>query len=694
MKCHLKFYAIVLLFNVFLFGANTTNTFAQKTANNNSNNGPVLFNYGSESVTLSEFKHVYEKQNANDANLYSKKSIDDYLDLYINFKIKVREAEAMGLDTLPSVKADLDKYRAQLESSYMRDDKINEQLIREAYDRLHKRLRVSHILIKCDENAGPNDTLNAWTIISDLKTKIDQGADFAELAKQHCQDHESVRNAGGDLGIYITAFSTVYAFETAAYNTPVGKVSQPVRTKYGYHLIKVTDVKKLDVESVEAATIFIKSTAKDDAAKQEAAKKKIKALYKKLKKQPLSVFEETAKTNSEDKETAAKGGKFDQPITVGSTLPDFENALFALTKIDQVSKPIKTDLGWYIIHLTKRNTLSSYQEMHDKIKSRIERSNRSKIPQQVFIQQMREVYKLKEMSDARKEMERKISANINSGKFLAIELSGLNAVICELTLPNADGKGNAQKQSYTQQDFAHYIEKNQARGRGASKEQTFSNLYKMYIETILTDAEKHQMVYTKPEYARLLKEFRDGTILFEAIDQVWKKAQKDEAGLEAFYQANQKNYQWPQRASIIQFTANTKQQAQQLQTAVKANPNQKPNETIAKIAPPSNDTKIQHPTAHETINEKGQIPLLDKMEWKENAISEIIEEGTSFKFIQIKTIIPPGPKQLNEARGFVISDFQRTLEEEWVKNLKTKYPVSINQSTLEQMYKFGKPKTN
>src|ERR1700733_7869094 len=202
---------------------------------------PVIFTIGDESVTKQEFSDVYTKNNINGQADFSRKSIEDYLDLYINFRLKVKEAYALHLDTMKSLNDELDGYRNQLAQTYLVDKDAENQLVTEAYNRMKKEIHVEHIMVKCDQNAPPADTLEAYKKAMDIRKQLVAGKDFNDLAKQVSDDPSSKDN-GGDLG-YITALQTVYPFETTAYNTVVGQVSQPVRTRFGYHIIKVLDVR-------------------------------------------------------------------------------------------------------------------------------------------------------------------------------------------------------------------------------------------------------------------------------------------------------------------------------------------------------------------------------------------------------------------------------------------------------------------
>ena len=173
-------------------------SFAQK-----SNQTSVIFTVAGEPVTVGEFEYVYTKNNINNQADYSEKSLTDYLSLYENFRLKVKEAEAMHLDTIPSLKNELEGYRKQLAKSYLTDKEITDKLIQEAYDRSKQEVNVSHILIGCDENANPADTLAAYKKALEFRARLEKGEDFAKLAKESAEKHKgdpSAKDNGGLIG--------------------------------------------------------------------------------------------------------------------------------------------------------------------------------------------------------------------------------------------------------------------------------------------------------------------------------------------------------------------------------------------------------------------------------------------------------------------------------------------------------------
>ncbi|WP_231862206.1 peptidylprolyl isomerase [Rufibacter sp. DG15C] len=218
---------------------------------------PAVLTIGPEAVPVSEFAYVYEKNNGNSDSAYSQASVQEYLDLYTNFKLKVAEARSRGLDTTQAFKTELGGYKEQLAQPYLTEKSVTDQLVREAYERSKKEINASHILAAVDMEADPRDTLAAFQKITSLRQQILNGASFEVLAKTSSDD-PSARENNGQLG-YFTALQMVYPFENAAYNTPKGQVSEPVRTRFGYHLIKVNDIRTAQGE-IKVAHIMVRAT--------------------------------------------------------------------------------------------------------------------------------------------------------------------------------------------------------------------------------------------------------------------------------------------------------------------------------------------------------------------------------------------------------------------------------------------------
>ena len=310
----------------------------------------TVFTYGPYKVSKSEFVDVYSKNNISAKGNFDDKSIREYLDLYIKFKLKVQEAKDMKLNEKEAIIKEFETYRKQLAKSYLVDKKVTEQLLQEAYERAKKEVKASHILLRLAPDASPEDTLKVYQNAMGIRKQlIDGKEDFAKVAKEKSEDPSAKKN-GGDLG-YFSVLQMVYPFECGAYNTKKGNISMPVRTQFGYHLIKVDDVRPAN-GSIKTAHLFIKVPQSIIEDKNSTYKKKIDDIYAKLK--AGEKFETLVAQFSEDPTTAQKGGELPW-FTSGRMIKSYEDAAFALKANGDVSEPIRTAYGWHIIKRIDKN---------------------------------------------------------------------------------------------------------------------------------------------------------------------------------------------------------------------------------------------------------------------------------------------------------------------------------------------------
>lgn len=648
--------------------------FAQTVTNTTNTDDPILFRFGNDVVPKSEFVRVYNKHNSNDSAQYSRKSVDDYLTLYTNFKLKVKEAESMHLDTSESIRSQMGSYRQQLAQNFLQDKEITESLIKEGYDRLGKEVHVQHILINAAENAAPADTLIAYNKAMDLYKQLTQkNGDFTDLAQKFSQDPSVVDNKG-DLG-YLTAFQTVYPFENAMYNTPKGSVSKPIRTKFGYHLVKVLDVRAARGK-VQVAHLLIKSNEKDSADKKADAKRRAEALYTELS-APNADWAAIVRTSSEDKETALKGGELPM-FGSGRMFGEFEDAAFGLKNVGDIARPVQTKVGWHIIKLLAKQPVGTYDAMKNDIRRRVERDSRSQVSPVLFINRLKKDYQFKETTATRNELPQLINGDIANGKWKNEGLKNTDRALFELTMPDKS------KSITTIADFAKFAEMNQARAKGGTAADVVNKLYSLLVEEKLKAAEESQLETKNPEFAQLMQEFRDGNLLYELMgSRVWNKAMQDSAGLHAFYETIKTKYMHPQRveASLVTTSAaNLKAIQKKLAKADLIG--------IAKLQNElKKDAKLKDTKIESGVFEKGNNPTIDQVKWAVGTADPITNPDGTVTLVRIHRIVAPEPKRLEEARGYVIADYQAELERQWMTELRAKYPVQIDQKVVETLYK-------
>jgi peptidyl-prolyl cis-trans isomerase SurA len=503
--------------------------------------GPAVETLGSYPVPANEFAYVYRKNNSSAPDYGTRQSVNDYLDLYTNFRLKVLEAEQKGLDTTQAFKRELDGYRQQLAQPYLTEKSVTDQLVREAYDRMSQEVNASHILVRVMPDATPQDTLVAYQKIEKLRQQALAGTDFDQLARANSEDPSAKEN-GGKLG-YFTAMQMVYPFESAAYKTPVGQVSQPIRTRFGYHIIKVNDKRAAQGE-IKVAHLMVRMNANAAKADSLTAKKKIDELYSRLKKGEN--WDKLVAQFSEDAGSAANGGEL-PPFGTGRMIPSFEDAAFKLQKPGDLAPPVQTPYGWHIIKLIERQPLAKFADMEPSLKSKVAKDSRSELNKAAFLKRIRQEDQFSEVAAAKTHAFAKADTSLVAGRFkytapAPVMKAPKGAANDNSTLFTIKGK------PYLVKDFLAYAQQNQRPRTGAQPAFAMQQLYDQYVEQSLTDFEKNSLDTKYEDYRMLVKEYRDGILLFQLMDEkVWSKAIEDTVGLKKYFADNQAKYQWDQR---------------------------------------------------------------------------------------------------------------------------------------------------
>ncbi len=631
----------------------------------------TLFTAGNEPVTVSEFEYVYNKNNVNNQADYSEKSLRDYLNLYENFRLKVKEAEAMHLDTISSLKSELEGYRKQLAKSYLTDREITDKLIKEAYERSKTEIDASHILIKCDENANPADTLIAYKKIMALKKRLEKGESFEKLAKENSDD-QSAKTNGGDIG-WFSVFGTIYPFENLAYSLKKGETGGPVRTEFGYHLVRVNDIRQARGQ-IHVAHLLVRFPDKATDAQKDSVHKKVDSIYAQINAGKLS-FDDAVKNFSDDKSSRVKNGEL-QWFGSGTSLrmiPAFEDAAFALKKDGEISKPIQTQFGWHIIKRLEKKDPQSFADAKADIKKRVEKDSRSEVAKEVLVNRIKKQNNFVEHTEVENNMLPHIDSSILKGHWKA-DSSLLRSKKTMFTLA---GK------NYTDGEFAAYLEKMAKPRTDKSKAALIHEYYEGFVNSKCLDYEESQLETTKPEFKSLMKEYKDGILLFELMDRmVWTKAVKDTLGLEEFRKKNESKYMWGKRAEVAIFNCNDEQIANQAHQMAQ---DKKTGDEIKDKLNQAGSTA--HVSVIEGKYEKGQYDVVDKIDWTPGITPVKKLNDSSYQFILVKQIVGPEPKSLKEAKGFVVSDYQEYLEKTWLEELRAKYPIKVDESVFKSLIK-------
>ena len=614
-----------------------------------------LLTIDNQRISLDEFKNVFYKNNNNTE--LTKEYLDEYMQLFVNFKLKVKEADELGLDTIESFISELDGYRIQLAKPYLKNKEFDENMLTEAYNRMKQDIKASHILIKVDENASLQQKNKAYDKILSIRSSIlDSTISFIDAAKLHSDDKSALDN-GGNLS-YFTAFMMVYDFESAAYSTKIGEISMPVKTKYGYHIISVSDKRKAFGE-VKVAHIMFKSNEGADDNKLKEAKDNIYKVAELL--NDGEVFSDVAERFSEDRSTAVKGGNL-PAFGVGKMVPEFESVAFGLKQVGDVSNPFRTQYGWHIITLLERKEIPEFELVKAELKTKIESDSRNELSKEALFTKLHKTYKVVNNPKVFTAFRKKTANAIALGKFKS-------SLKDNTKLVSINGKG------ITVNSFVNYILSNQKSGNNIDQ------LYIDFINEELLAYEESQLEINYPEYKNLLQEYRDGILLFNLTNtKVWTKAVKDTIGLQNFYSENMSNYLWSDRVDATIYSSIDLATAKAVKRAIYKK--HRGNFTDAKILTEINDNAPLSLQINSKNFVKGENKFIDSVDWKIGIAKDIKTKDGSYIIIDIKEVLSSGIKKLNETRGKVISDYQNALEKEWIAELLKKYNVSVNKDVL------------
>lgn len=453
----------------------------------------TLFSIDNTPFYTQEFLENYNKNTTliSDAD----NSIDSYLKLFINYKLKVKEAKELKLDTFPSYITELNEYKNRLIQPYLKDENITKKLVSEAYNRLQKEVNASHILLFLKPDATPKDTLVAYSKLIEARKLIVKGTSFSEVAKQFSEDPSAQQN-GGNLGFF-TALQMVYPFENAAYSTPVDSISKPFRTQFGFHIVQVHEIRPA-LGEVEVAHIMIQNK------ESNTAKSKIDSLYNLLQNNKER-FSELAIEFSEDKATAFKGGKLNK-FSYEKMVEGFSKVAFGLKNVGDMSKPFKTEYGWHIVKLLKNYPIDSFDAIKTSLTQRVERDNRSNLIGQSVINRLLKSYKIK--------VNNKVLNQFKTKDWRTFTYS--NAVL--LTIED--------KKMYPV-DFVKFLKSN--------KNYAVSSAFNKFKEQEVLNYYKENIAFSNKEFATTYNEFKEGLLLFDLLEQkVWEKSKDSVALLNYF----------------------------------------------------------------------------------------------------------------------------------------------------------------
>lgn len=630
-------------------------------------NKEVLFTIDNHPYYTDEFVRVYNK-NLDLVKDDSQKDLDKYLELFLGYKLKVEKANKIGLQNSSSYQNELKSYRNQLSKNYINDSKVTNELVNEAYNRMTKEIRASHILVLVDEGASPEDTLKAFNKIKDIKNRLNAGEDFVKVAQQFSED-PSVKENNGDLG-YFTVFRMVYPFENAAFNTNVGEVSKPFRTRFGYHLVKVVDKRENRGEVTVAHIMIVKSTTAD-APLEAKAKQTIEEIYQKI--QQGEGFESLASQFSEDKSSASKGGVLQRFGAGQLSSEEFENVAFSLQNKNDISKPFQSQFGWHIIKLIDKHPVQSFEELKNELEDKVRKDERSMLITNSLAKKLRAKYTQTKDKKVLASVKKAVTEDFYAQTWeLPTNLKDFEATL--LTI-------NKSKQ-ISANEFLNFIQvqqKSKLKTKPVSK--LVDELFEKFIDDQVTAYYNDNLENEFPEFKYVMDEYRDGLLLFDLMEkEIWTKAKTDSLGLSNYFNQNSKNYQWKKRYNVNIFSSTDKEAIEKAKKFLEKG------KSIDYIKEKLNsDGKINIMVKSGLFEE--DYDILPQYSNLSKGVSDRVSKDQYHFVVDVLEVKEVENKVLSECKGKVVNDYQQYLENNWVNELKKEFDVKINSNTFDTVKK-------
>lgn len=645
---------------------------------------PVAFLINGEEVTKSEFEYIYRKNNSNKA--VEKKTLEEYVDLFVKFKLKVAQAKDLWYDHSKNFLKEYEQYENQLTFPYLRDSLLAEKLLQEAYERSAYKVNASHILISVAPDS--QDTSAAYAKINDIYAQLKSGASFEDLAKSN-SDCPSKKD-GGNIG-EITVFNTVYPFETKAYNTPVGSFSAPFRTRFGFHIVKVNSRERI-IKDVKFSHIALGSSG-------EATDKQAEKICKQLKKGKLT-FADAARKYSTDISSIENGGDLGYLSQAGPLPTDYVMKVKSIGKVGTY-EVVKSAFGTFVVTVTDIVSVPDFETVKEDLRTQMSRSDRGENSVNDVIARLKVQNNLKIYQENLQPFCHYASLD---GKDDEATKASRDSIRRLLTEPLFEYAGNVHAQSEFFPEFlkavnTHYPEKDVDRNEDAKKlvDLTFSD----YIQHYVWNTELDRLKRENPEYRHLLNEYRDGLLLFEiSSKKVWTKAAKDREGLEKFFSENKSKYAWKEpkfKGAVVRCASQADMDAVNKFIAnygavstvkgkkkVQVQPQPIPYDSIQVVLEREfnkDGEKVVKVT--KGLFSKGANPDVDALAFGEKKS----ESETKNPYPYVTTIgkLISAPENFSDVRGPLTADYQVYLEEQWVEDLKNRYPVVKYQAVINSI---------
>ncbi|MBL7811900.1 MAG: peptidylprolyl isomerase [Bacteroidetes bacterium] len=663
----------------------------------------VIFTAAGNKVTVDEFERQFLKNINLEDEKITAAQIDEYLDLYIKFKLKIQDAHDAGLDTARNYRDELQMYRDQLARNYLYDREVTDALIKEAYDRLQWELAVSHILITIAPDAGPADTLIAFNKIKNIGDQLlkDPSA-FESLARENSDDPGSKDN-GGNLG-YMTALQVVYPFENMAYNTPMGSVSRIFRTEFGYHILKVTD-KRANRGEIKMRHLMLRVGTTPEAT-ADAVKAKINEIYQRLK-SGESTLASMARNYSEDYNSRYQDGEMDF-VSATQFIGDLDRQKwvdkgFSLSNPGDICEPFQTSYGWHILQKVAVRPLGPFEQMRVVLKNQVQGDRRAQKSVDALVEKVKAENGFKEYPEALKALESSLDSTYIKGTFKKAGLPmyargaktqetikatrNLQQPLLDLNLYVLGGK------NYTVGEFATELESISRPVTGNVAEH-LNTQYKAWVSKNCVTYQDAHLEEKSAEFRNIYQEYREGILMFNRMQElVWEKANTDSVGLDKFYNQHKTDYTWGDRFDAEIYLC----ASQDIMNRVAKSVRKKiAADSIRRAENKTNQLNLDFRIGKYELADSFLFPdkrILEtlfadpKYRAKSDKVYTLNKIGKDWVVVKVVKFLPASSKTLSETRGPVASKYQETLEKEWMDALKSKYTVEVNEPVLNELKK-------
>ena len=617
---------------------------------------PVIMKVNGVDVPKSEFEYLYHK---NSQQQLASQSLDEYVDMFVNYRLKVADAIADGVDTTEAFRQEIDQYRRELAAPYLVDSVFLNNLVQEAWERSHDEVDASHIMIFKKGNAAEDNAAKAT--LDSLRKVALNGGDFAALANQYSQDRGTV-GRGGDLG-YMVAGRYPYQFEKTAFSMLPGEISDLTESRMAYHIIKVNDRRPARGQ-VRVAHILLQDPRDKNEAEMNLNKARIDSIYKVASATPAA-FEDLARQYSQDPGSARQGGLLPW-FGAGQMVPEFEEVAFALP-VNGVSEPFRSQFGWHIIYKLDSKGAPELDEMKPAELARIQnpQDERYTLVRNNEIARLSKKHKAAFDKKGRQALEALVAAE------------GIDSTFYEPKAIDALPLITIGKDVRTIGQFKSGLN-NSIQPEKERASEYLNVALDNYMAHELIEVEEDWLENNQPEYRNLLHEYRNGSLLYESsVKNVWNRAAQDKEGLNKFFLAHRDDYKWIEpRVKGILVQAKNDSVANDIANLYRTLPKE---EAVSRLKKEyKGEAQID-----KILMPKGQNALVDALMFGEGTPTPSNANYTVCVMLDGRILTEP--EDVEDVKGQVTGDYQEALEEEWIASLRNKYPVEINRKVLKSV---------